>query len=280
MNVTAALYLNEAKNQLDMERSDSLLTLSDEARENDEALKAMLSITPLHEQIKPHFDKISTGLSSMSKIIGGSTDPRNITPGTLATFLATKQSSEQNIILPLKELNSLVEARQKYLLTVREHQIEQIEKLKEMVKTLKERMEATNKKKTILEANSNLLSEQSAAVLTTARDLSPGITESERQYFKDIKRYEANCDKYESSVEVLRSEHDKLRQNSHLGVEDIGLSGDQANLCQNLLDGQNELLLRVQSEVKMMEKKAETLAVACGLEDERKPLVAISDDNN
>ena len=279
MNVTAALYLNEARNQLDMEKANSLLTLSDEARETDEALKAMLSIPPLHEQIKPHFDKISTGLSSMSKIVGGSTDPRKITPGTLATFLSTKQSSEQNIILPLKELNSLVEARQKYLHTMREHQIEQIDQLKELVMTLKGRMEATIEKKAILEANTKLLSEQSAAVLSTVRDLAPSITESEHQYFKDINRYQVNCDKYESGVEVLRGDCDKLRENLRLGTEDIRLSGDQVNSCQNLLNGQKELLQHVKTEVQIMEKKAETVAIACGLEVERKPLLAISGAN-
>ena len=55
MNMTAAMYLNEAKNQLDAE-TPSAANVPEGLRQSSEVLKAMESLPPLSEQIKPHFE--------------------------------------------------------------------------------------------------------------------------------------------------------------------------------------------------------------------------------
>ena len=88
INLTAAQYLNEANNS-DENTTSAMIAKTDEEREADEALKAMEKVPSLQEQINPLLEKISAGLSGMSKIVGGSTKPQDVTPGTLATFLST-----------------------------------------------------------------------------------------------------------------------------------------------------------------------------------------------
>ena len=282
MNMTAAIYLNEAKNQLDLEK-EMPIEISDAEKESNAALRAMDSVLPLHEQIKPHFDQISSGLSNMSKIVGGSTNPRDASPGMLATFLTTKQSMEQDIVLPLKKMHALVETRQKYLDTIKDHQLKQLQNLQTMVKKLKDQMQTISKKKIMLESNTQLLSERSAAVLAAARDLSPNITEAEHQFFKDVQRYEASCEKYEAALEEIRAQTSSVGKDIKNGVKiDVTLTPGQKTLCDQLLDGQHALLQKVKGEVKKMEHKRDKLVVACGFEDERKPLTAITYgiDNN
>jgi len=285
VNMTAALYLNEASNQLAAEISAVTTTHSqpagfpDAIKESDEALKTMESISPLHEQIQPLFAQISKGLSNMSKIVGGTTDPRKITAGGLATFLSTKQSTEQDVIIPIKELNALVSARVQYLDSMRQHQMSQLKQLQNMVSTLQNRVRDTNAKKTAVESNSKMLSDRSAAVLATARELTPNITEAELQYFKDIQRYEVNCGKWEEALEDIRSEYNNIRSQAEVGGTKIPLSAQQKDLCDTLLEGQGELLRQVGSKIKTMEGAMGSIMVANGLEDGRKPLTAITDVN-
>ena len=278
--MTAAMYLNEARNQIESEVSNTS-EIQDGSKESNEILSAMESIPPLHELIKPQIEKISNGLSNMTKIVGGSTDPREITPGILATFLSTKQSSEQDIILPLKEMNSLVVSRVKYLRSMKDNQREQLEELKATVKLLQDRMKATSEKMALVQSNTKVLSNRSASILETARDLSPSITEAEHLFFKDVKRIAANCDKWEGAIEEIKGQCASLRVDASATTSSnntlTNLTPEQKQMCDTLLEGQNEILKGVKSRVRIMEYKRDKILVACGLEEERKPLNAITD---
>jgi hypothetical protein len=281
MNMTAAMYLNEARNQIESEVSNTS-EIQDGSKESNEVLSAMESIPPLHELIKPQIEKISNGLSNMTKIVGGSTDPREITPGILATFLSTKQSSEQDIILPLKEMNSLVVSRVKYLRSMKDNQREQLKELKATVQLLQDRMKATSEKMALVQSNTKILSNRSASILETARDLSPSITEAEYLFFKDVKRIAANCDKWDGVIEDIKGQCASLRVDASATSTSsnttlTNLTPEQKQMCDTLLEGQNEILKGVKSRVRIMEYKRDKILVACGLEEERKPLNAISD---
>jgi hypothetical protein len=264
VNMTAALYLIEAKKQLD---ETSTTSHSSVMKDSKVALGEVERIKPLYQEIKPFFDQISSGLSNMTKIVGGSTQPKEVTAGALATFLAIKQASEQNIILPIKEMNSLLVSRKNYLQSMRDSQIEQVSQLREMMKVLKTRMEANADKKDVLESNAGLLSQRSAAVLSTVRDLSPSITEAERLYFADIKRYKAKCDKYESTLTELRRQYNTLSDDIKQGIENIELNADQVTSCFNMLDGQSDILQRIQTIVGESEEKMEKMVALSGLSD-------------
>mmetsp|Transcript_11840 Transcript_11840/g.22161 ORF Transcript_11840/g.22161 Transcript_11840/m.22161 type:complete len:919 (+) Transcript_11840:122-2878(+) len=267
VNMTAAMYLIEAKKQLE---EVSKTTYSSAMKDSSLALREVESIKPLYQEIKPLFDQISSGLSNMTKIVGGSTQPKEITAGALATFLAIKQASEENISLPIKEMKSLIESRKNYLQSMRDSQIEQISQLREMMKVLNNRVKANAEKKDVLESNAGLLSQRSAAVLSTVRDLSPSITEAERLYFADIKRYKTKCDKYESTLSELMRQFNALRDDVKQGIENIELSADQVTSCFTLLDGQSDILKRIQISVGQIEENMETMVALSGLSDVRK----------
>lgn len=267
VNMTAALYLIEAKKQLE---EVSTTSHSSAIQDSNLALREVESVKPLYQEIKPFFDQVSSGLSNMTKIVGGSTQPNEITAGALATFLAIKQASEQNIILPITEMKSLIESRKKYLQSMRDSQIEQVSQLRELLKVLQTRMKANTEKKDVLQSNAGLLSQRSAAILSTVRDLSPSITEAERLYFADIKRYKAKCDKYESTLSELRRQFNALSDEVKQGIENVELNADQLTSCFNLLDGQSDILTRIQTSIAESEEKMERVVTRSGLNDARK----------
>jgi len=151
LNLTAAQYLHEAS-YLSAEAQEStttaLITTENKlATEADDALKAMESMQPLHELVLPIFQKVGNGLAKMGKIVGSSTKPREITPGALATFIATKQKCEKDVMLPLQELIDLTLSREKYLQDMYASQLAQIDHIKTMIQTLKDRMKLTSEQK-------------------------------------------------------------------------------------------------------------------------------------
>ena len=237
INMTAAQYLNEDN---DIDDNLTRASKSSEEKESDEALKSLAEVPPLHDNVNPLLKKISTGLSGMSKIVGGSTKPCDITPGILATFLSSKHANEQDIIIPLRELHSLLVSRLPYLKSIRDHQKMQLRRLGEMMNELEERMKQTNEKLTANKTNSKLLSQKSTAILSTAREMAPTLTDAEQAYFKDIQRYDTECCKFEERLKELREQYKVLND----GIDDAIINDDvkqeHLSLCTTLLDSQRQ----------------------------------------
>lgn len=267
--MTAAQYLNEANNS-DTNTTRFTVAKTKEQKEADEALRAMTEVPVLQEQIKPLLEKISLGLSGMSKIVGGSTQPRDITPGTVATFLSTKQSNEQNIILHLRELHEVVTSRLPYLDSVREHQKQQLKRLDDMMNTLGRRMKATNDKRETIENNFKILSQRSTDILSTARELAPTVTKAEREYFKDIKRYESNSSKFEERVTELRQRCKAICEgigNAQIDVQNMrDMNQEQREMCKALLEGQKQKLEESEISIKRDMNQLKAILVARGIE--------------
>ena len=168
---------------------------------------------------------------------------------------------------------------------MQEHQLLQIEQLKTMLDTLRDRKKVTDEKKIVLTSNSELLSRRSAEVLTAARGLTPTLTIAEQDYFRDIRRYEACCTKWEDVIGKLRNNSNRIRGNVASGEMrcSVRLDPKQMEQCQSLLKGQDQVLSRNELAVKEMEDTVAKLMVASGLGNEegrRKPLTAILDDEN
>lgn len=292
MNITAAQYIRESGNlitaeaeRLSLVESSLQGSNSNNVVDTDEALKTIESIPPLYKLISPLFEQISTGLSGMGKIVGEpATMPRDVTPGQVATFLAMKQQCEQDVVFPLQRLKDVVETRQEFLREMQQHQLLQIKQLKTMLDTLRERKKVTDEKKTVLSSNSEQLSQRSASVLAAARDLKPTLTTAEQEYFKELRRYEACCIKWEDAVKTLQSNSDRLRENIATGEVRCStrLDPNQMEQCQSLLKGQDTVLRRNDLAVQEMEGTVTKLLISSGLGDEegRKPLALLSDDEN
>lgn len=251
INLTAAQYLSEANNA---DNTTDIIVKTNEQKEADEALKAVEEIPSLQEEINPLLEKISKGLSGMSKVVGGSTKPHHITPGMLATFLSTKQSNEQDIIVHLRELHVLVTSRLPYLQSIRDHQSLQLSRLDDMIDKLEERMALTNERRKAIETNFKLLGQRSTDVLCTARDLTPTITEAERAYFQDIQRYETDCTKFEEKLNELRINCRALREGVDSIQSDIQmkveLTKEQVDWCYALLEGKEQKMKESEAIIK------------------------------
>lgn len=273
------MYLNEAKHHLESENSTSL-SFSDEApQEANETLKAMESMKPLYELVKPYFEQVSSGVSNMTKIVGGSTNVRDISPGVLATFLSMKQSSEQDIIIPIKELHSLIETRQRYNESMKQQQLEQVQQIKEKLQKLKAVAKSSSEKRRMLESNTQVLSERSAAALSTAREMSPSLTQAEIAYFKEIDRYQTLYQKHESTLDEIKTRCEPLLASSSADFEEIKIDEDNIKIYEDLLADQKAILSSVKEIVHPMKSTTKKVMISNGIEESRPPLSSITGSN-
>mmetsp|Transcript_21604 Transcript_21604/g.30259 ORF Transcript_21604/g.30259 Transcript_21604/m.30259 type:complete len:1019 (-) Transcript_21604:60-3116(-) len=265
-NLTAAQYLREASKNKDIDKSRDLeMIKSKEDIENEKFHNAMEAMPPLYEIIEPLIDKVKTGLSKMGKIVGGSTQPKDVTPGLLATFLTTKQNYEKDVVLPLQELNERTMQRYKYLKQMQKHQVEQARQLQDSIRTFKEGIKLTAERSKVANLNADLLAQRSASVLEATRDLVPTITEAEHKYFTQLSRYSTGCGKWENSVNDIKNRCAALKDSidssvrSNENICKVDLGEEQIQLCQNLLDGEDQLLEQTLRRVKDMESKLENV---------------------
>ena len=267
MNVTAAMYLAEANRQSSSSEGSQQLSKvnaasDDTIREIESAIKAFERVPSLTESIKPLYEKIMVGLSNMSKIVGGSTQPKNVTPGMVATLLTSKQSAEEEVLLPLKEMNSMIIARLPYLEVIRNQQLSQLEQLNEIVQRVQERIESTSKKRQIVENNSKVLASRVNAVLSTVRDLKPTLSKAEKEYFKDIDRQMVNCTKWDSAIQEIKEKYQDL-QTKEFNTE-FSLTDEDKKNCNDLLLGEEEYLGSVSSRLDQMQVTVDKLLSSKG----------------
>lgn len=249
VNLTANQYFNEAKNI----ESNPLTEANEEEKQASEALAAMKEVQPLHQQIAPLFEKISSGLSGMSKIVGGNTQPKDINAGTLAAFLSIKQSNENDIIVPLQQLNAIVSSHVQYMQSMYDNQKSQLEGLKKAIETLEQKVKATNDSCEKNESNSKIISQRSADILITIKELSPRITVAEREYFKDIQRFSANAEKLEEKYMDIQNGCKILSK----GLNDARielktkalLTEEHKQHCEALLEGQRQKLTECEDSI-------------------------------
>ena len=262
VNLTAAQYLNEAENVESNVITKKGINI-EERKQANEALAAMEDVQPLQQQITPLLETISNGLSGMSKIVGGNTNPKCINAGSLATFLSIKQSNENDIVVPLQQLNALVTSHVQYMKSMYDNQKSQLQGLKNTIESLQQKMNETNEKCTRIESNSKLISERSADILTTVRELSPSITAAEREYFKDIQRFAANSQKLDEKFNDIQTGCKVLSQ----GITSVKdgmkkrttiLTQEQKQNCEALLEGQKQMLteyeVSIQNAIRTMQK--------------------------
>jgi len=273
VNVTAAQYLNEASLLGTKETSTPLLLkehASPSSKTASQALAAMESIPPFYEVSIPLIQKAGVGLSSVGKLVGGSTQPCNIQAGMVATLIDTKSKLERNVVLPLRELFHQITQRTKLLEQMYASQALQLAKLKGQMDVLRQRQKESIELKKMLEGQSALLCQRSAGVLETSRDLLPTITQAEYDYFQQLKRWETTCESREDMVTRIQADASNLTRklsqsaalqllseniNEELSPQPQGdisnesrvpgalrcraqLTVEQKNMCQHLLTGQ------------------------------------------
>jgi chromosome segregation ATPase len=212
----------------------------------DQALKAMQASQGLHELLDPLFGKVSKGLASMGKIVGSSTQTRQITPDQLAVALSVKERRDNEIVLPLIEISEIVSARRTELEAALQNQAAQLESLKANIATLKDGMASIRDKADVAKRNAAALAGRSSSALQSSKDLLPTLTQAEFDYMQELRRLDSktkswleDCSKLENKVSTIL-EVDTSNVQLTLPPESIGN-------CRALLNG-TEKKLKVQKE--------------------------------
>lgn len=203
----------------------------------------------------------------MGKIVGGSTAPKDINPGTLAIVISVKERCDKEIALPLKEMNQITASRLIELEDMYKSQISQVSALKETIKLLKDRVKTTSEMIEVAESNAALLSQRSGALLQASQDLRPTITDAEHEYFQLLKRVRAKCEVWEDNIGELQQASTRLCDSMVAGRAfiDVDLMPSDVEHCHALLRGVEEAYQTSEEYVRETRKIIRAVAAATGL---------------
>lgn len=268
VNITAAQCLHETSEQMKA-KAESIIDSAGE--DDDEALKILRSVRPLHELLQPPIDRICDSLSKMGKIVGGATLPRDAGPENLAVFLETRRSCEANVLAPMEEASEILVARRELLGEMRDHQAAELARLSALLDGFRRKHESNLARASELESEASILAKRSSAVLTATRDLRPRITDAEAEYFKDLRRQETSCNKWEGAVDRVEKEASvACDAMSAAAIESgearclVDLPPRKVEVCHKLLRGEAEMLKRMERKVEessvTVERLAETIS--------------------
>eukprot|EP00970_Alexandrium_tamarense_P008184 scaffold1559_cov193-Alexandrium_tamarense.AAC.1 len=264
INITSTQCIHEATLQMQA-KTEQLSSSADD----DKTLEILRKVQPLHELLQPLIDQVCNGLSQMGKIVGGATLPKDAGPETLAVFIETQRSCEVNIIMPMEKMSSILTARRELLKGMYDLQLAELTRLSSILNEFKEKYEANLKRVVELEANASVLSSRSSAVLTASRDLQPQITDAEASYFKDLQRYETNCNKWDESVKQMQKDASTSCDAMSAGAIESGdvrclveLPPERVDMCHKLLNGEKELLKKLEQKIKSSSDAVEKLSRA------------------
>ena len=179
-------------------QSVQALQLTDGA--SDDVLTSLESTTPLYESVHDLVEKIKSGMAGMGKIVGSTTNYKDITPDTLAVAVHIKERCDNELVLPLLELKKVVEARREKLLSVLKNQRKQLEALAETEARQKGRMQELVSKIENYESNAATLIERVINVHESCKGLIPKVTEAESEFFKDVERLKERCSYLEAEM--------------------------------------------------------------------------------
>ena len=224
--------------------------------EDESTPDVLRNVKPLYELLQPLTDKLCNGLDKLGKIVGSNTKPKDVGPEDLAIFLETKRSCGQNIIIPMEEMSIIMKSRKDFMKQLNESQSVELQHLTKLIDALKTKHESNRKKVAELEAESAILASRSSAVLTASRDLRPQITDAEVEYFRDLKRFESSCNKWEEQVKQITNNADsmcKVLSDSAIESGEVcclaDLSADKMEMCVKMLKGEKEMMKKTEHRI-------------------------------
>ena len=205
----------------------------------------------------------------MGKIVGGATLPKDAGPENVAVFLDTQYSCEVNVLVPMEEMSKILAARRALLKGMYDHQAAELARLSSLLEAFKEKHQANLTRVAALETNAAALATRSSAVLLAARDLRPRITEAEARYFRELRRYEAGCDRWEGTVDGLRATAAAACDALSAGAVARGdvrcraaLPPRKVEHCHRLLRGEGQILKKLERRVQASGAVVERLSKA------------------
>jgi hypothetical protein len=247
------------------------------ASASDLALQSLQDTVPLHELLRPLFQKIGSGLAGMGKIVGSATPPKDITPDLLAVSMSVKERCDNEVVLPVLEMTEIVSARQKELAIMYDNQLAQLKTLKVMVASLKEKMGAIREKAEVAGTNAKSLAQRSAAALQSSTDLLPTITQAEYDYFQELKRLDDKTKEWQGEFQRINLKVSGLRDSIDEGGTPgpLTLKADAVRNTNMLLKATGAMQKKQTARLDAAEETVDELAAVAGIDLEpEKPLPA------
>lgn len=265
VNITALKYLSEAASSAGPPSAPS--EESKHQKVSTVAAHALDKLESFSTISSPLVASIAKKITSVGKISGSSTLPKDAGAVEVASFMAIKASIDTNIILPMKELEQKTRERKSIQMELYENRMEQLQALKKFAAEIKGRSVALKERKELIEENSKLLSQRSAAILAASMELVPKLSQAELDYFNQLKLWETQCARWKSALSKIESRvsrvSDSWNSSSELKLE---MSEQEQNNCQALLNGQGHLLRKSKEALKKMRTSVVVKADRLGLE--------------
>lgn len=115
------------------------------------------------------------------------------------------------------EMNEHFRARKKELAITFENMVNKLHVLRETVHKLKKKTHMLQGKAETVQSNAKSLAQRSASVLQSSNDLLPTITQSEYNYFQELKRLDTKTKVWDDELQKKRGRvlalHDSIKQN-------------------------------------------------------------------
>ena len=247
---------------------DELAKQANGATTLDRELRALQDTAPLAEIVEPLLKKVIAGLGGMGKVVGSSTPAAAITPDLLAAATSVKERCDKEILLPLLELNEYVKARRKELKVMHENQMAQVKSLKDLMAKLKQRNSTINEKAEIVATNAKVMAQRSGSVLQASSDLLPTITQTEFDYFQELKRLHEKTNEWQQEFEHLNRKVSIIGESIDNGIlaGPMVLPRDLINNSTFLLRGCEKNIRDEKTKLREAKDQVDMLAAVAGVD--------------
>ena len=244
VNLTAALYM-----------STYPLLSSPPKQQQSTSSSSMLPPTLL-EQITPLINTIQKTRSIITTVIDSKKlKPKEADASTIATLLYYRNIWEKGYILPLLQLEKLIQYRIPTLTSLASRQSDQLKKLSSQMNTIKKSYEDSLELHTTLNSNATILSNRSASLLETSQELStlPNITKAESQYFDFITNQQKLYTEHKKQMNDIMTKLNKFKSLQYIDYN-LDLNVELKDMSNDLLSGNDVKLQTSLENVRLVKK--------------------------
>jgi len=246
--------------------AEQLALANQAAAVSSKELAVLHETAPLTDIALPLIEKIKTGLLKMRKIVGSATPVDKITPELLAAAAQIKEQADNDVMMPIIELNEYVAARKQDLPKNFNNLVGQLNTLREMQSKVNEGQESIEEKINTINSNADALSKRSASLLQSATDLLPTITQAEYDYFQELQRLNERTKQWHAQLERIKAKFSRLEDSvkDRTNKGRLEIPPDNIKLLSDMLDASDAKMKKYSTRLKDIEDRVDVLAAVAG----------------
>ena len=183
--------------------------------------------SPLLQELRPIIDQINAGLGGMERLVGSSTNYKDITPESLAWIAQRLDRCDREITIPVQEMKQIVAASRAKLKQRVKAQHDEVRKLSSNVKDTISRLENLADMIQAAEENAAVQSQRSRHLFQISEQLVPTTTPVEREFFRHVERLALKTARLEGLVLETQRNAATSCQNLGEGLDMTSLSNEE-----------------------------------------------------